>query len=258
MEAREERADRPGPVEAAGGFNGGPSAPLKNRPVPATEILIGLSLPFLIMAVSGSIRAFYLPARPWLQGYVTFFMLIAFDLILLFYALRVCKKRGLRPLFRRATPEQRVSMLFASLVVAIGINFMIGFTHLLLEKIFNQKMAMPDYAALTTAGPSRLLSLLLILTGFTAVPVLEEIYFRGFLYNALKTRHSIFFSATLQAILFAAAHGAGLRVSFLYFLAGIALAAVYEISQDLTFPVLVHGVINSISLIPLLIRVLQN
>src|SRR5581483_11530117 len=217
LERMEESADRP--AAGAGGPGGAADAPLNVPPVPLREIFIGLSLPFLIIAVSGLIRTFYLPARPWLQGGVTFFTLIAFDLILLLYALNVCKKRGLRPLFRPATPEQRVSMLFASLAVALGINFLIGFTHLLLEKIFNQKLEMPDYAALTTAGPNSLLSLLLILTGFTAVPVLEEIYFRGFLYNALKTRHSAFFAATLQAILFAAAHGAGLIVSFLYFLA---------------------------------------
>jgi membrane protease YdiL (CAAX protease family) len=251
-------ADSFGPAEEAGRLNDGPAAPVKNPPVPTREILIGLSLPFLIIVVSGLVRTFYLPMRPWSQGYVTFFMLIVFDLLLLFYALAVCRKRGLSPLFKPATPEQRISMLFASLVVAIGINFMIGFSHLLLEKLFSRKLALPDYAALASAGPNSLLSLLLILAGFTAVPVLEEIYFRGFLYNALKTRHSIFFASALQAIVFAAAHGAGLIVGVLYFLAGIVLAAVYELKKDLTFPVLVHGFINSISLIPLLIMILQN
>lgn len=253
----EEGPDRFGPAEERLGPPEVPPA-VKPPPVPLNELLIGLSLPFLIIAFTGFVRTFYLPTRPWLQGSVTFFMLVVFDLILLFYALTICKKRGLRPLFRPASPEQRLSMLFASLVIAIGINFMIGFTHLLLEKVFSQKLEMPDYTALATAGPNSLLSLFLILTGFTAVPVLEEIYFRGFLYNALKSRHSLFFAAALQSSLFAAAHGAGLIVSFLYFLAGMALTAVYELKKDLTFPVLVHGVINSISLVPLLVLILQN
>ncbi len=245
-------------IVASAELQAGPDAPLKHLFVPIPEILIGLFLPSLIILVSALVRIFFLQTRPWIQGYATFFMLVLFDLTLLFYALAVCKKRGLRPLFRRASPQERLSMLFSSLLLAIGINFGVGAIHLLLRKVLNQELEMPDYAALATSGPNSLLSLLLILTGFTVVPVLEEIYFRGFLYNALKSRLPRFFSTVVQSMLFAAAHGAGPAISILYFLAGMALTAVYEAKKDLTFPVLVHGFINSIALIPLLVMVLQN
>jgi membrane protease YdiL (CAAX protease family) len=232
--------------------------PFKKAVVPLSELLLGIFLPSLIMAVSGLMRLFYLPGSPWSEGYLRFFMLFFFSLVLFLYAVAVCKKRGLWPLFRRASAAERLPMLFASLVIALGIQFGLGAAHLILEKIFNQRLEMPDYSALATAGPNSLLSVLMILAGFTAVPVLEEIYFRGFLYNALKTRLPILSAATLQAALFAAAHGAGLIVSILYFLAGLALTAIYEKGKDLTFPVLVHGFINSIALFPLLLMALQN
>lgn len=245
----------------AGGPAGRPAqaeGPFKNISVPVSEIFIGIFLPSLIIAVSALVRTLFLQTRPWIQGYATFFMLIFFDLVLLFYAVAVCRRRGIWPLFRRASAQERLSMLFSSLLLAVGINFLMGATHLLLQKMLNRELQMPDYAALATSGPNSLLSLILILTGFTVVPVLEEIYFRGFLYNALKSRLSRFFSAALTSILFAAAHGAGLAISILYFLAGMALTAVYEARKDLTFPVLVHGFINSLALIPLLVMVLQN
>lgn len=259
MEIREESTVQD-PSNAGGpaGRQAQPEAPFKNVSVPTSEILIGIFLPSLILAASALVRTFFLQTRPWIQGYATFFMLVFFDLVLLFYALAVCKKRGLRPLFRRASAQERLSMFFSSLLLAIGINFLVGAVHLLLRKVLNQELEMPDYASLATSGPNSLLSLLLILTGFTAVPVLEEIYFRGFLYNALKSRLPRFSSAALASILFAAAHGAGPGISLLYFLAGMALTAVYEARKDLTFPVLVHGFINSIALIPLLVMVLQN
>lgn len=80
----------------------------------------------------------------------------------------------------------------------------------------------------------------------------------GFLYNALKTRLPLLFAANLQAILFAAAHGAGFMIGILYFIAGMALAVVYEMRKELVSPILVHGAINAMALMPLLALALQN
>lgn len=230
----------------------------KIAPVPPGELALGIALPFLLIALSIFVDVAYLQRRPWNEGILGIFSLIFFNLVLLFYALSISQRRGLRPFFRPVSAAEVLKMLFPALLIAVGINLLVGMIQLLIEKVLHQKLEMPDYSTLATFGPDSLLSAMMILFGFTAIPVLEEIYFRGFLYNALKTRFPLLFAANLQAILFAAAHGAGFMVGILYFAAGMALAAVYETRKNLISPVLVHGFINAIALAPLLVMTLQN
>lgn len=230
----------------------------KSASVSTGEIALGISLPFLVIAASVFVDAVYVRNHPWRQGYIGFVSLILFNLILLFYALAVCKRRGVWPLFRPISPATVFSMIPFAILIAFGINLLVGTTHMAMEKILNQTFEMPDYSALATFGPNSLLSVVMIVIGFTAIPILEEIYFRGFLYNALKIRLPLLFAANLQAILFAAAHGAGFMIGILYFIAGMALAVVYEMRKDLVSPILVHGAINAMALTPLLVVALQN
>lgn len=231
---------------------------MKPPPLSTGELALGISLPFLVIAASVFVDAVYSQSRPWSEGYIGFASLIFFNLALLFYALIVCKKRGIWPLFRPVSPAKVLSMIPFAILIAFGINLLVGTTHMAMEKILNQKLEMPDYSALATFGPNSLLSVAMIVFGFTAIPVLEEIYFRGFLYNALKSRLPLFYAANLQAIIFAAAHGAGFMIGILYFIAGMALVLVYEMRKDLVSPILVHGAINAMALIPLLTLALQN
>jgi len=231
---------------------------IKTPPVPTGEISLGIALPFLVIAVSVLVDALFAQTRPWSRGYIGFASLIFFNLALLFYALKVCKKRGIWPLFRPIPLTTVLSMLPLAVLIGFGINLLIGTTHLAMEKLLNQKLEMPDFSGLATFGPNSLLSVLMIVIGFTAIPVLEEIYFRGFLYNAFKTRLPVLFAANLQAIIFAAAHGAGFIIGILYFIAGMALAVVYEMRKELISPILVHGAINAMALLPLLAMALQN
>jgi membrane protease YdiL (CAAX protease family) len=230
----------------------------KTPPVPTGELALGISLPFLVIAASIFVDAVYAQNRPWSKETIGFVSLILFNLVLLFYALIVCKKRGIWPLFRPISLARVLSMIPVAVLIAVGINLLVGTTHMALEELLNQKLEMPDYSRLATFGPNSLLSVVMIVIGFTAIPVLEEIYFRGFLYNAFKRRLPVLFAANLQAIIFASAHGAGFMIGILYFIAGMALAVVYEMRRELISPILVHGAINAMALIPLLTLALQN
>jgi membrane protease YdiL (CAAX protease family) len=230
----------------------------KTPPVPTGELALGISLPFLVIAASIFVDAVYAQNRPWSKETIGFVSLILFNLVLLFYALIVCKKRGIWPLFRPISLARVLSMIPVAVLIAVGINLLIGTTHMALEELLNQKLEMPDYSRLATFGPNSLLSIIMIVIGFTVIPVLEEIYFRGFLYNAFKSRLPLLFAANLQAIIFASAHGVGLMIGILYFIAGMALAVVYEMRRELISPILVHGAINAMALIPLLTLALQN
>lgn len=84
-------------------------------------------------------------------------------------------------------------------------------------------------------------------------PLAEEIFFRGFLFNAFRTRMPLPAAVVLSAAIFAAAHSYALLPSLAIFLAGIILASVYWWRQTLITPILLHGLLNSFGVMGILI-----
>jgi len=92
--------------------------------------------------------------------------------------------------------------------------------------------------------------LVIYMTVFAAVggPVVEEIFFRGFMYGAFKKRLGIFFGALASASVFSVLHAN--VIGFLPILVlGMVLSYVYEITGSLLTPMLVHIMHNSAMLI---------
>jgi membrane protease YdiL (CAAX protease family) len=86
-----------------------------------------------------------------------------------------------------------------------------------------------------------------ILTFFVALlgPVLEEIFFRGFVYSGMKKRFGVAGAACLSSVVFAALH-----VSWVAFLPiwmlGVFLAFLYEETGSLAAPITVHVLHNTL------------
>ncbi|KAF0127657.1 MAG: putative membrane-associated metal-dependent hydrolase [Elusimicrobia bacterium] len=84
-------------------------------------------------------------------------------------------------------------------------------------------------------------------TGFCfLVPISEEIFFRGILYESLKSRFKIKTSIVLSALIFAIGHVNNFAMSFM---AGLYLAFVYEKERDLTAAITVHSALNFAALL---------
>ncbi len=84
-------------------------------------------------------------------------------------------------------------------------------------------------------------------TGFCfLVPVAEEIFFRGILYESLKSRFSVKRSMWVSAFIFAIGHINNFAMSFI---AGLYLAFVYEKEQGLFAAITAHSVINFTALL---------
>lgn len=80
-------------------------------------------------------------------------------------------------------------------------------------------------------------------------PFGEELFFRGFLYKALRRRFSMWPAALISAAVFGAAHFAGLDFLILIpalFVVGIGLALVYEKRQSLLASMSAHATFNLI------------
>ena len=97
-----------------------------------------------------------------------------------------------------------------------------------------------------------------LISGFTFSPISEELFFRGFLYNALKSRLPILPASLIQASIFALIHPYRITGRIEVFLMGIALVIVYERRKSLLAPVCVHGLGNAVIFFPLIVLLIQN
>ncbi|MCK9218033.1 MAG: CPBP family intramembrane metalloprotease [Firmicutes bacterium] len=75
-------------------------------------------------------------------------------------------------------------------------------------------------------------------------PVIEELFFRGFLYNFYKNK-GIFSAIILSSVFFSLTHFDAYRI-IMIFIIGVFLALSYEITKCFWVPVLIHGSINMI------------
>ncbi|MGA7086805.1 MAG: type II CAAX endopeptidase family protein [Candidatus Dormiibacterota bacterium] len=89
-------------------------------------------------------------------------------------------------------------------------------------------------------------------------PVVEEVVFRGFIYGGLRTRLGVALSVVVSAALFALAHTFSVGGSILLlgpslFLAGVALALVYERTRSLVPGMVLHASFNLIAVVAIFV-----
>ncbi len=89
-------------------------------------------------------------------------------------------------------------------------------------------------------------------------PVVEEIVFRGFIYGGLRARMGVVLSVLLSAAIFGLAHSLSVGGSILLlfpslFVAGVALALVYERSRSLVPGMVLHGCFNLIAVVAIFV-----
>jgi membrane protease YdiL (CAAX protease family) len=98
------------------------------------------------------------------------------------------------------------------------------------------------------ASPDRYNPLFLVILAVGVAPLVEEVFFRGMFYNALRRRMHPALAATLQAAAFAFLHpfGAADRVSVA--VGGLLFAIFYDWRKTLLAPILLHVLGNVIGL----------
>ena len=88
----------------------------------------------------------------------------------------------------------------------------------------------------------------LLLFGGIAVPIAEEVFFRGVLYRWVRERWGIFIGVMVSSLIFGLIH-IDIAVASTAFILGIILALVYEYSKSLWTAILIHAINNSIKII---------
>jgi hypothetical protein len=76
-------------------------------------------------------------------------------------------------------------------------------------------------------------------------PVLEEIYFRGFIYRILKNRYDVFWGALGSAIVFALFHGFQIEIIINIGILGMIFAYVYHKTESVILTALTHSICSA-------------
>lgn len=92
------------------------------------------------------------------------------------------------------------------------------------------------------------LKIFFALAGAVAAPIGEEVFFRGFLYNAFKRKLNVNAAIVLSGLIFALVHFGPLAI-LVIFPMGMALAYVYEKTQSLWVTICMHATHNGLTFV---------
>jgi membrane protease YdiL (CAAX protease family) len=103
----------------------------------------------------------------------------------------------------------------------------------------------PEQIPLSVQGPSLLLSGIVVVV---AAPIGEEVFFRGFLFQGLRRRLSLWPAALISAAVFAVVHWSPILI-FALFPIGVGLALVFEHRRSLLSSIAAHAVFNLVGIL---------
>ncbi|HLJ74263.1 MAG TPA: type II CAAX endopeptidase family protein [Thermoanaerobaculia bacterium] len=95
--------------------------------------------------------------------------------------------------------------------------------------------------------PSKAAAAMVLINGALIAPIVEELFFRGLIFNALAIRAPVFVAALLSGALFGMAHGDPVLAPALAIF-GLVQAGIYRATGNLVVPMIVHAVNNAIFL----------
>lgn len=145
-----------------------------------------------------------------------------------------------------------LGLLFGGFLFVLGIT--VGLCSVLLLK--HSGISGPELDKLTAQGSQKVVEKLLrqpayivaltTLAVAVVAPIGEEIFFRGFVYQGLKSHMPVWAAAIVSSAFFGAVHFNLVHFMALFVL-GLALVWIFERTGSLTAPIVAHGVNNAVA-----------
>lgn len=157
-------------------------------------------------------------------------------LVMIVWGKRTWRDLGFKPLTRKWF-WLSVWLAIALIIVRILIGTVLAVRYPSLAEGMEDMLFTPDNDLLTSIA-------ILVLIAFV-VPIWEELFFRGFLYKWSRNRFGMWAAIGLNAMIFGVVHMIPLQM-LLAALMGFALAWIYERSNSLWAPILMHMINNLI------------
>ncbi len=143
-------------------------------------------------------------------------------------------------------PTPRIWLHIAG-VLACAPFFLSDFAAIAASRALGQRPVNPQMSSSLPAGETWLSVLAIIILAGFAIPVAEEIIFRGVVYNWLRGHVGILPAVVLSSLIFGAAHG-DLVLGAGAFALGVFFALVYEGSRSLYPGIFLHAFNNTLKL----------
>jgi len=196
--------------------------------------------------------------EPWIA--LPFYSALAFlgQLSFLITALWIIKKRNAWPVVFMPRPVHLGREGLKAFALVLAMNLAVGLFVFFLGMALNMQREAPDLMRLMQGGPNSLPIIGIMLMGFLLAPVAEELFFRGFLYNALKQWLPVPAAIGIQSVLFAVIHNYDLLNTVAILLVGLTLTIIYQRQGNLLRPMLMHAFLNGMVIIPFLFLSMQN
>lgn len=182
----------------------------------------------------------------YMASYLPMIEIIAIVITAVFYLLIYTKRTNDLKAFcqLKALRPMTVAML---IILGLSISELIGFALTLLSETEYFSRFFEQYDTLTDYIFSGSFIYSLLITGI-AVPIFEELLFRGLVFGELKKVSHIWVALILQAVIFGVIHLNVIQGSYAMII-GLLLGFVYYRSGSLLAPILLHMTFNSSSVI---------
>jgi membrane protease YdiL (CAAX protease family) len=204
---------------------------------------VGVLLIVQIVAPLEAIRPFW--ANRWMYWCVYVAPVLAWTAV---FPIWIARRRGLFRPFHWPGTRRFVKEVLLAAILEFLLLIGLGAVVLLAQKIAGQRIEPPKlFENGTWVSFSEIIAFGIMATAIA--PFLEEMFFRGFVYNALRRRVPIALAILLQACLFAVLHQFGAVHRLLVLPIGVALACVYEWRKTLLTPGLMHCFQNTLAVI---------
>ena len=210
-----------------------------------TPIIISIGVAYILRNISG-----FIPDYQIAQMYVLFMSFIT-QVVMLGSVWFIAIHRKQTNVSSLGIKKPELHLLLRFVPFGILLTLLVPIVYALTKAIFNienfQPSTLPE--AITENQES------LLIFGFMAIfiaPVVEEIFFRGFVYPSLANRYGVIVSAIITSCLFGLAHIVAANAIIAFFI-GLILVYVYHQTTNLLTPILVHSAFNLISVIIILV-----
>lgn len=138
--------------------------------------------------------------------------------------------------------------LIGVLIISVIVIPLSGLISALIMLILNQPMVNPQLDFIIPEGFTWIGAIGMVILGGIAVPIAEEILFRGVVYKWMRRSWGLWPGILVSSFLFGIVHIDPSVAGAAFFL-GIILALIYEYSRSLWSAILVHAINNSVKII---------
>lgn len=196
--------------------------------------------------------------KPWIAKPLFFLIDAIYSVAIVIFVINISKKRNIKNIIPNINLRIIIKELPYAVFSLITIEILVFIVINILSLIFSKKPTKSSIIDAFSYNIGSFYVLLLLVWTFTITPIVEEMFYRGFIYNTVKVKMSFYFAVLVSGILFAVCHEGNIMNMVSYFIMGVGLALVYEKRQTLVTPILVHCIKNSIPAVIFLILSLQN